>query len=471
MKVRFVLPVLALVGGFLAGYLIQRPRAPQTSVDSKGRRILYWVDPMHPSYKSDRPGIAPDCGMKLEPVYAEPEAPEEPKGRVLYWRDPQDPDYRSDKPGLNPETGNVLEPVYEEGPRHPPGTVHISPEKQQLIGVTYGRAEIVPLVTQVRALGRVAYDETRLVEVHARVEGWVETVFVNFTGQRVAKGDPLLTVYSPELLASQSELLLAARAREILDGGPLPKAGAYSRSLMEAARKRLELWDVSPEQIRRVLETGEPIRSVTIYAPADGYVLERRAFPSQKITPETKLYTLADLSRVWILAEVFESDAPRIREGQPARVRLTHGEGRPLKAQVSYVQPGLDPVTRTLKVRLEAPNPDLSLKPEMFVEVELDVALGRRLTAPVEAVLDSGVRKTVFVDRGNGYLEPREVETGEQVGDRIVIRKGLRPGERVVTSANFLIDSESQLKAALGAMGGAASPAAAGHQHGGHQHD
>jgi len=466
MKGRVLAVAAALIAGFLAGYFATSRRTQQVTTDNKGRRILYWVDPMHPSYKSDRPGIAPDCGMKLEPVYAEAEPPAaQPKGRILYWRDPQQPEYRSDKPGLNPETGNELEPVYEEAGGHPPGTIHISPEKQQLIGVTWATAEVTPVSRQVRALGRVAYDETRLVEVHAKVEGWVEKVFVNFTGQQVRKGEPLLTVYSPELLASQNELLLAARAQQILESGPVSHARAYSRTLLEAARKRLELWDVSAEQIEQVLATGQPIRSVTIYVPADGYVLQRQAFPSQRITPETKLYTLADLSRVWIIAEVFESEAGLMRPGLPARIRLAHLPGRSLSARVSYVQPELDPATRTLKVRLEAANPELILKPEMFVEVEFELSLGRKLTVPAEAVLDSGLRKTVFVDRGNGYLEPRQVETGEQAGGRVVILKGLRAGERVVASGNFLIDSESQLKAALGAMGAPPAGTSAEHKH------
>ena len=466
MKGRVLAVAAALVAGFLAGYFATTRRTPQVATDSKGRRILYWVDPMHPSYKSDRPGIAPDCGMKLEPVYAEPEPPAaQPKGRILYWRDPQQPEYRSDKPGLNPETGNELEPVYEEAGGHPPGTIHISPEKQQLIGVTWATPEVTPVARQVRALGRVTYDETRLVEVHTKVEGWVEKVFINFTGQQVRKGEPLLTVYSPELLASQNELLLAARAQQILESGPVSHARAYSRTLLEAARKRLELWDVSAEQIEQVLATGQPIRSITIYAPADGYVLQRQAFPSQRITPETKLYTLADLSRIWIIAEVFESEAGLMRPGLPARIRLAHLPGRTMSARVSYVQPELDPATRTLKIRLEAANPELILKPEMFVEVEFELSLGRKLTVPAEAVLDSGLRKTVFVDRGNGYLEPRQVETGEQAGGRVVILKGLRAGERVVASGNFLIDSESQLKAALGAMGAPGAGTSAEHKH------
>lgn len=470
-SLRILLLILALGLGFLGGYWFkdrfERSPAP---ADKSGRKILHWICPMHPAYKSASPGSAPCCGMKLEPVYAdEGLPPPAPKGRVLYWRDPQNPEYRSDKPGLNPETGNELEPVYQQEPALPPGTVQISPEKQQLIGVRFGVAEIKGGVWEIRALGRVTYDETRLAKVHTRVEGWIEKVFVDFTGKAVAKGDPLLTIYSPEMLASQRELLLAVRARQLMSASTLDRASDRSEALVEAARRRLELWDLSAAQIDEVLRTGRPIRNVTLYAPASGYVLERKAFPSARVTPEMDLYTLADLSRVWILAEVFESEAPLVRLGQAARVRPTHLPGRGFQARVSYIQPQFDPATRTLKARLEADNPDLVLKPEMFVDVDLKVVLPPRLTVPAAAVLDTGERRTVFVDRGQGYFEPRAVETGERLGERVVILKGLKPGERVVTSGNFLIDSESQLKAAAAAItpadpsAGAPAPT--------HQHD
>ncbi len=411
---------------------------------------------MHPAYKSDKPGIAPDCGMKLEPVYAdEGPAPAVPKGKILYYRDPKDPSYKSDKPGLNPETGSELEPVHEGHPStFAPGTVQISPEKQQLIGVQYGVAEVTGGARTLRALGKVTYDETRISHVHTRVEGWIERVFVDFTGQLVRQGQPLLTIYSPELLASQRELLLAAKARETMKKSPLASAIDQSEALFQAARRRLEHWDLSADQIEQVLKTGEPIRTVTLYAPTGGYVLERKAFAHQKVTPESDLYTVADLSRVWIMADVFESEAAMVRPGQPARVTLSYYPGRSFSAPVTYVQPQVDPMSRTLKVRLEADNPGGILKPDMYVDVDFRLALPSRLTVPAEAVLDAGERKTVFVDRGNGYFEPRQVETGDRLDGRVVILKGLAAGERVVTSGNFLIDSESQLKAAAAGMAG-----------------
>lgn len=462
MMLRALLLIAALAAGFMAGFLLTGGRTSSHQTDASGRKILYWVDPMHPTYKSDRPGIAPDCGMKLEPVYEDSGTAAAPKGRVLYWRDPQQPDYRSDRPGLNPETGNELEPVYE-GP--PPGTLHVPLEKQQLIGVRYETARVTPLTRRIRALGRVTYDETRIATVHARIAGWIQRVFVDFIGRPVARGEALLTVYSPELLATQQELLLAARARKLLEGAT-PAAREQSERLLEAARQRLRLWEVTDQQIEQVLRTGEAVREMTLYAPAEGIVLRRNAFPGMRISPETELYAIADLRHVWVVADVFEIDAPFIRQGQSATVRPTHGAAGSFRARVSYIQPELDAAARTLRVRLEADNPHLRLRPEMFVDVDLHVPLPPQLSVPADAVLDTGERQVVFVDHGDGYLERRVVEIGERVDDRIVIRRGLRAGERVAVSATFLLDSESQLK--LGTAG--EPPAGAGHAHH-HHHD
>jgi len=479
MKVLRILPPLALLAsGVLIGFRYGR-RSAQTGGGNEGKtgpRILYYVDPMHPGYKSDQPGIAPDCGMKLVPVYegAEPAAVER---KVLYYRDPADPSYTSDKPGINPRTGNDLEPVYAEGPSAaPPGAIQVSPEKQQLIGVRYGLAEYSGGVHEFRAVGRVSYDETRISRVHARIEGWVDRVYVDFVGRQVEKGEKLLTIYSPELVASQHEYLLALRADRLLKGSPAEATRGYGDSLLRAARRRLELFELSEEQIAQVARTGEPLTYVTLEAPVSGYVTTRNAFPKQRITPETELYQVADLSRVWILADVFEYEMPLVRIGQAATVSVSYLPGRKFGARVDYIQPDVDPQSRTLKVRLNAANPGMLLKPDMYVDVEFRVATPPRLSVPAEAVLDSGLRKTVFVDRGNGYLEPRQVETGERFGDRIEILRGLRAGERIVTSGNFLIDSESQLQGAALAMTsretdrpagpsqGASRPAPSGHQ-------
>ena len=459
MKALKTILILGLVAAAFFGGRWYGGKSSAPAQEKGGRKILYYVDPMHPAYKSDKPGIAPDCGMRLEPVY-EDQAQGAPatERKVLYYRDPQDPNYTAQNPGLNPETGNELEPVYAEEPSSlPPGVFQVSTERQQLIGVRYGAAEVASASRTIRAVGKVEMDETRIARIHPKVDGWIENVFVDFTGKFVKKGQPLLTLYSPELLATQQEYLLALKAVEVMKHSTMPDALADNHSLVEAARRRLELWDLTPEQIDEIRATQKPVKTVTLYSPASGYVTARNAFPRQRVMPDTELYSVVDLSRVWVMADVFEYEAPSIRLGMPATVSLSYNNGRTIPARVSYIQPSVDQMTRTLKVRLELANPGLVLKPEMFVDVEFRVGGAPRVMVPIDAVLDSGERKTVFVDRGNGRLEPRHVQTGEQMGDRVEILSGLEPGERIVISGTFLIDSESQLKAAASGM--------ASHQH------
>jgi RND family efflux transporter MFP subunit len=459
--VKVVVALLVVTVAFAGGYVV---RATKTAASlSTGRKILYYVDPMHPAYKSDKPGVAPDCGMTLEPVYAdEAGGTGGHAGRtVLYYQDPKDSKYHADKPGLNPETGNTLEPVYAEAALAPkPGAIKISPERQQLIGVRFATVELDGQTRTIRAVGKVTYDETRVAHVHTRIDGWIEKVFVDFTGDFVKQGQPMLTIYSPEMLASQQELLLAARARDLMRNNPLASAAQHGDSLFDAAKRRLQLWQLSDDQIQQVLTSKQPIASVTLYAPASGFVSERKAFPNQKVTPDSDLYTITDLSRIWIMADVFESDITSIKIGDSAYVSFSSRNAPPLGAKVNYIQPQVDPMTRTLKVRLDAGNPGLRMKPDMFVNVEFGIAGAKQLVVPADAVLDTGDRQTVFVDLGNGYLEPRKVVVGDRFGDRVAITRGLAAGERVVSSGTFLIDSESQLKAAASGMG--APP---------HQHD
>ena len=457
----FVLIAIGFVGGFGYGRWYGKDSSPSAG-QKGGRRILYYVDPMHPGYKSDKPGIAPDCGMKLVPVYEGGDVDaqaQKPTGKILYYRDPKAPGFKSDKSGINPETGSNLEPVYENDPASMPmGTIRVSPEKQQLVGVKFGEVTPNAGVHSFRAVGAVAMDETRFTKVQTRIDGWIEKVYVDFTGKYVDTGQPLLPMYSPEMLASQREYLLALRSQEIMKGSPLPDSQQQSDSLIAASRKRLELFSLSEAQIEEIKRTQQPLTNITIYSPISGYVVVRNAFSKQHITPETELYTIVDLSRVWIMADIFEKDASMIRVGMPAQINLSYAGGRKINGHVNYIQPQVDPMTRTLKVRIEADNPNMALKPDMFVDVDFTVSTPARMTVPTEAVLDTGLKKTVFVDRGNGYLEPRQVESGERIGDRVEITKGLTPGERIVISGNFLIDSESRLKSSAAGM--------PGHQHG-----
>jgi Cu(I)/Ag(I) efflux system membrane fusion protein len=450
--VRVFLALLGIGVVFVFGFGYGRWYSTRPAAKA-GRKILYYVDPMHPWYKSDKPGIAPDCGMKLEPVYADGGAGknEAPARKIVNYRDPHDPGYTSDKPGLNPATGNELEPVYAGEQGSPPGAIQISADKQQLMGMRTGAAEWTTDGQTLRFSGRVTPDETRVTRVHSKVDGWIEKVSADFTGQLIERGQPLLTLYSPELLASQQELLLAVKAKDAMTHSSMAETSIDSAALLQAARRRLELWDLSRAQIDNIERTGEAVKSIAVFSPASGYVTARNAFPGQRVTPETELYAITDLSRVWVMADVFEADAPQIRLGQAATVSLP-GSSATLNAKVDYLQPEIDPVTRTMKVRLALANPGLRLKPEMFVDVLIPVGTARRLTVPAEAVLDSGAAKTVFLDRGNGYFEPRAVETGLRVGDRVEIVKGLQPGERIVTSAAFLLDSESQIRPAAGGL-------------------
>jgi len=420
MRLLKLLAGLVLLAAMFAGGYVLRASKHDLPAASQ-RRVLYYVDPMHPAYKSDRPGIAPDCGMQLEPVYAD------------------DDRTRTTPPELPAAV--------------PPGTIRIPPERQQLIGVKFATVEQSPMSRSIRTVGKVTFDETRVAHVHTRIEGWIEKVFVDFTGDVVKAGQPMLTIYSPEMLASQQELLLARRARDLMKSNPLASAAEHGESLFEAAKRRLQLWDLSEDQIQQVLETGQPIRSITVRAPAGGFVTARNAFPNQKVTPDSDLYTITDLSRLWIMAEVFESDITSIKVGDRAYIIFATGGPPSLAARVNYIQPQVDPMTRTLKVRLDANNPGMRMKPDMFVNVEFGVVTAAQVTVPADAVLDTGDRQTVFLDLGNGYLEPRQVVVGERFGDRVAISRGLTAGERVVSSGTFLIDSESRLKSAASGMG------------------
>ena len=317
-----------------------------------------------------------------------------------------------------------------------------------MIGVEYGSARYETVRDSIHAAARIGLDETRVAKVQTRLDGWIDQVYVDSVGKLVRKGDPLFTVYSPDALATQQEYLLAVKGRDMMRDSPVGPMGDPD-SLVNAARRRLELWDISEPQLDELARTGKPLRNLTVYSPVSGFVTERNAFARQRVTPETMLYTIADLSVAWALADVYEYEAAGVRVGQPAALTLAYLPGRTFRGRVSYILPQVDPATRTLKVRIELPNPTFELKPDMYGQVELETGGRRMLVAPQSAVLNSGDRQTVFVDAGNGTFEPRQVTIGRQLEDRVEILGGLKPGERIVTSGNFLLDSESQMKAAV----------------------
>ena len=441
----------------IAAALATAPRAQAADQANAGEgKILYYQDPMHRWYHSDKPGIAPDCGMKLVPVYAS-EVADQPKSgerKILYYQDAMNPSHHSDKPGLAPD-GMKLVPVYaSETPAAalPPGGVEISSARQQVMGVTTAKAEYRALDQTIRAVGQVAMDETRLLHVHVRTSGWIQKVFVDYTWQQVKQGDPLFTFYSPDLLATEQEYLLALKARDSLAKSSFPEIATAGASLLEAARRRLELWDLTEGEIHDIEVSGKPTHDITVYAPATAYVVDRKAFPNQYVSPEMDIYQLVDLSSIWAEGEIYESDMPAVNLGQSAVLTTEALPNTALRGKLTFISPTVKPDTRTITVRMEFPNPGLKLKPGMFVNVELHRGLGRRLTVPVDAVLDSGTHQRVFVDRGKGVFEPRNVTVGARSGDYAVILSGLRAGEQVVTRANFLIDSESNLRESVEGM-------------------
>src|SRR6185437_1048909 len=330
--------------------------------------------------------------------------------------------------------------------------VTLSPQRIQSIGVKTGPVEYKVVHDEIRTTGNVEADETRLSEVQVRFAGWIQKVFVDATFQRVRKGQPLLTIYSPELVATENEYLLARQNLEFLARSTVPGVASGASNLVSSATERLRQWRIPDREIEELEQTGKVKRELEIDSPASGFITERNALPNMYAQPGTKLYSIADLSTVWVYAQVFQNDLGRIKVGDSAEVTVDSYPGRIFPGRVSFIWPQLDQTTRTAKVRLEIPNPELKLSLGMFVNVKLGAALGRQLAIPASGVFQSGTRQIAFVDRGSGYFEPREIEIGARAGDDFVVLKGLKGGEHVVTSANFLIDSESQLQAALGSF-------------------
>jgi membrane fusion protein, copper/silver efflux system len=399
-----LVPALAVLC-FVAGRHSVHARA-----GTDGRRVLYYVDPMHPAYKSDRPGIAPDCGMKLEPVYAD---------------------------GGEPATGVAELPA---------GAVRINAEQQQLIGVRVDQVERTSGPRTVRLLGRVAADETRVYRVNAGVDGFVRETCDDAVGTEVKKGQKLADFYAPDVLTLAAGFISAEEHPQ----------GVVTETELRGIRSwvdRLRNLGMSDAQIRSIAETRQVPEDVHIVSPAHGYIVSRDISPGLRFEAHTEFYRIADLSRVWIMADLHENEAQQFRPGAVATIVLP--QGGKLRARVSRVLPQIDPATRTYKLRLEANNPGVVLRPDMFVDVELDVRAPTGLSVPEDALLDSGLAKRVFVETGEGVFVPREVETGSRFSGRVQIVSGLAEGDRVVTSGTFLVDSESRLKDGAAGAGSA----------------
>lgn len=397
---------LLMILSYVAGW---QHTARHATASTSARRVLYWVDPMHPDYKSDHPGIAPDCGMPLEPVYAEP-----------------------------------VESAIGTASPMPPGAVGIDVEKQQLVGIRVATVQKTPGTEKVRIPGRVVADETRVYRVNMGVDGFVKETHDDAVGNFVKEDQRLAIVYSPEFLTIAGGYLSAS---ERTQNGTLKEGGAASQGYagVQNWADRLRNLGMSDMQIKELNQTRRVPEDIYVVSPVNGFILSRNIAPTERFERHTEFYRIADLSHVWILADIFGSEAQNFHPGAVARVTLAD-QGKTFTARVSNVLPRVDPTTRTLKLRLEADNPGFALRPDMFVDVELPVAMPAGLTVPVDAVIDSGREQRVFVERSRGVFEPRQVQTGWRSGDRVEIVHGLAAGERIVTVGTFLVDSESRLK-------------------------
>jgi Cu(I)/Ag(I) efflux system membrane fusion protein len=393
--------VLALLLAVLPQPGCRRSRPPAQEAAQK------WHCPMHPSYVSDRPGECPICGMSLVPVKKPAAAGPAPAGFA---------------------------------------PITIDPQRQQLIGLKTATVERAPFSATIRTVGRVTYDETRVHHVHTKYEAYVEGLYANFTGKYVRRGEPLLSLYSPDLLAAEQEYLLAVRSQQA-------GTGKLDVDLVESVRQKLLLWNISAADIAALERSGKPRRTLELYAPISGYIVNKTAVHGMRVKPEDSLFDIVDLSRMWVLADVYEYELPRIRVGQKGKMTLSYWPDRTWEGQVTYIYPAVDAKTRTIKVRLEVDNPKAELKAEMFANVVLSVEPRQALVVPEDAVLETGTRRIVFVSLGEGRLQPREIQAGDRASRLVEVRSGLAAGEEVAVGASFLVDSESRLQAALQALG------------------
>jgi Cu(I)/Ag(I) efflux system membrane fusion protein/cobalt-zinc-cadmium efflux system membrane fusion protein len=387
------------------------PAAPAAASATKERKIKYWVSPMDPGYVRDKPGKAP-CGMDMVPVYED-------------------------------EAGAAQE-----------GTIAVDPRTLQSMGVRTAKAEIKEMSRTIRAVGKVTYDERKLTVVTTKITGWVERLYVKATGDPIRRGQNLLSLYSPELVTTQNEYLLALKNLKSLEKSGFPELEEGARRLLAASRQRLKYWDIPDSQIVALEETGEVKRTLTLASPSNGIVIKRMVTEGQMVQAGMPLLEVADLSTVWVDADIYEYELPWVKVGQHAQMTLTYLPGKTFHGQVQFIYPFLKEATRTARLRLVFPNPGLQLKPDMFAEVVIASPLKEAsVVIPAEAVMDTGEKQHVFLALGQGRFEPREVKVGVRGNDGLVqVLTGLKGDEEVVTSAQFLLDSESRFREAIAQM-------------------
>jgi len=375
--------------------------------------------------------------------------------KIKYWTSPMDPTYISDEPGKSP-MGMDLVPVYEgegEG-KGPASTIRIDPVTMQNMGVRFGRVQRKALIKDIRTVGNVMYDETKIFKVNLKFSGWIEKLYVDFVGESVKKGQPLFDIYSPELVTAQEEYLLALKHYSSLSNSSYSRISEGAKRLLEASRTRLRFWDLTEEQIAAIGATGKAKKTLTVYSPATGVVTQKDAFEGHYVKEGEHQFEIVDLSTVWVDVDVYEYELPWVRKGMAAEMELSYIPGKRFKGKVLFIYPYLDPKTRTATLRLEFPNRDYQLKPGMYADIYLKSVVAKNsLVIPQEAVIDSGMRKIVFVALGDGKFQPRDVNIGlEGNGDEYQVLDGLSEGEEIVLSAQFMLDSESRLRETIQKM-------------------
>ena len=375
--------------------------------------------------------------------------------KIKYWAAPMDPKYIRNEPGKSP-MGMDLVPVYEEegDEKEPASTIRIDPVTIQNMGVRLGRVKRKPLVKNIRTFGNITYDERLIYTVNTKFNGWIEKLYVNFIGETVKKGQPLFEIYSPELVTAQEEYLLALQQNRDLKDSSYARIREGAQRLLKASHTRLRYWDLSERQIKTIENTGNVKKTLTIYSPTRGVVIKKNAFQGHHVKAGQHQYEIADLSKVWVDVDIYEYEFPWVRKGMPAKMELSYIPGKFFNGNVLFVYPFLTAKTRTARLRLEFPNADYQLMPDMYANVTLESAIaGDSLVIPHEAVIDSGVRKVVFVALGKGKFQPREVKLGLEGNDNeFQVLEGLQENEQIVISAQFMLDSESRLREAIQKM-------------------
>jgi len=375
--------------------------------------------------------------------------------KIKYWVAPMDPTYIRKEPGKSP-MGMDLVPVYEEEGegKEPTSTIRIDPVTMQNMGIRLGKVQRKPLTKNIRAYGNVTYDETKIYTVNTKFSGWIEKLYVNFEGDKVRKGQPLFDIYSPDLVSAQEEYLLALQQYNSLSNSSYPNIGQGAQRLLEASRTRLRYWDLTDEQIEELTKMKKVRKTLTVYSPANGVVTKKNAFEGHYVKEGTEQYEIVDLSKVWVDVDIYEYELPWVRQGMPAEMNLTYLPGKSFHGRVLYIYPYLEAKTRTATLRLEFSNPDYEMKPDMYANIYLKSTITKdTLVIPQEAVIDSGIRRIVFVAEGGGKFRAREVKIGlEGNNDEYQVLSGLKEGEEIVLSAQFMLDSESQLREAAQKM-------------------